>query len=85
MRIVPNSKYTKIARSEDSEINRSLWLAGMKCAEITTCCKAKYLIAQILERKIFKLEVEVKLILARLQINKNVGSLPGFTGWKPHT
>ena len=85
MRIAPNSRYTKILRSEGSEISRSLWLAGMKCVEIRTCCKAKYLMAQLLEMRICELEVEVKLILARLQMNKNVGSLSGLTGWKSHT
>ena len=42
--------------------------------ENRTYYKAKYLIAQLVEIKVFVLEAEVKLILARLQMNKNVGS-----------
>ena len=85
MRIAPNSKYTKTVRSEGLEISRSLWLARMKCVEIRTHCKAKYLMVQLLETRIYELEAEVKLILPRLQMNKNVGSLLRLTDWKSHT
>ena len=57
MRIAPNSKTTNTVWSEGSKISY----------------KAKYLIAQLLEMRICVLEAEVKLILARLQMNKNVG------------
>ena len=52
----------------NSEVSRSLWLAEMKCLEIRTCCKAKYLIAKLdsSTNGIGVLEIEVKLILARL-------------------
>ena len=53
--------------------------------EKRTCYKAKYLVAQLLEMKICELEAEVKLILARLQMNKNVRSKTGLTSWKTHT
>ena len=53
--------------------------------EIRTRCKAKYLMAQLLETRNCELKTEVKLILARLQKNKNVGSLLGLTSWKSHT
>ena len=85
MRIAPNSKYTKIVRSKGSEISRTLWLVGMKCAEIRTHYKAKHLMTELLETRICELEVEVKLILVRLQMNQNFESLPGLTGWKSHT
>ena len=85
MRIVPNSKNTNIVWSEGSEIGRSMLLTGVKCVENRTCYKAKYLIHQLLEMRICVLEAEVKLILARLQMNKNVGAKTGLTTWKCHT
>ena len=57
----------------------------VKSVEKRTCYKAKYLVAQLLEMKICELEAEVKLILARLQMNKNVRSKTGLTSWKTHT
>ena len=53
--------------------------------ENRTCYQAKYLVAQILEMRICVLKAEVKLILARLQMNRNGGPKTGLTGWKSHT
>ena len=80
MRTTPSIKYTKIVRSEGSEISRSLQLARMKCVEIRIRWKAKYLMAQLLKTRFCELEIEVKLKLARLQINENVGTLTGLMG-----
>ena len=38
-----------------------LWLAGMNCVEIRTHCKAKHLMAQHGETRIYMLEVELKM------------------------
>ena len=61
-----------------------MWLTGVKCVENRTCYQAKYLVAQILEMRICVLEAEVKLILARLQMNRNGEPKTGLTGWKSH-
>ena len=53
--------------------------------ENRTCYMAKYLIAQLLKMRICLLEAEVKLILARLQMNKIVGFKTDLKGWKSHT
>ena len=48
MRIAVNVKETNNVWSESWEVSGSLWMAGMKSVEIRTCCKAKYLIAQLM-------------------------------------
>ena len=42
------SKNTDTIWSEDSEVSRSLRLAEMRCVQIRTYCKAKYMIAQLM-------------------------------------
>ena len=63
-------------------MSRSLSLAWIKCAKISTCWKPEYLIATLAETTICVLEPKLQWILARLQLNKNVGSTHGLTSWK---
>ena len=74
IKITRNPKYTYTVLYDGSEISRALQLVGINCVKTQTYCKAKHLISQRYKTTINIPDAELKLMLAKLYVSKNVGS-----------